>query len=244
MAEIVLVHGGFTGAWIWRKLTPLLEKAGHHVTAIDLPGHGDDTTPVEDADMVAYVNRACAVLDGLPEAAHLVGHSMGGVVITQLAEIRPEKVLSLIFVSALMALPGEAGPALPPDSPLIPSRIFSDDAMHMTIRTEDIGRLYFNECRPDDIAFALENMVPMNTDMSPPPLDQPMQHWLDTPRSYITCENDRVIPISLQRQMIADCRCEHVIDMASDHAPFFSAPRDLAGHISDLIDRAGGGIQT
>ena len=84
MARIVLVHGAFSGAWAWEPVLPGLSAAGHQVQAIDLPGHGDDHTPTADVTLDAYADTVCSVLaEGA--AAVLVGHSMGGVVITQAA---------------------------------------------------------------------------------------------------------------------------------------------------------------
>lgn len=78
MARIVLVHGAFGGAWVWDSVAPALEALGHSVEAFDLPGCGADRTPVEEITLDACVARARTVLEGSPERAVLVGHSMGG----------------------------------------------------------------------------------------------------------------------------------------------------------------------
>ena len=51
MGRFVLVHGGFVGGWCWEELVPLLEEAGHEVEAPDLPGHGDDPTPIAEVSL-------------------------------------------------------------------------------------------------------------------------------------------------------------------------------------------------
>ena len=79
MARIVLVHGAFAGAWCWEPVLPGLRAAGHDVEAIDLPGSGEDTTPVAEVSLDAYATRVCEVLAG-GRPAVLVGHSMGGMV--------------------------------------------------------------------------------------------------------------------------------------------------------------------
>jgi pimeloyl-ACP methyl ester carboxylesterase len=80
MARFVLVHGAFGGAWCWEPAVGPLEAAGHTVTAIDLPGGGDDPTPAEEVTLDGYAARVCEVLaEGEP--AVLVGHSMGGVAV-------------------------------------------------------------------------------------------------------------------------------------------------------------------
>ena len=46
MARFVLVHGAFGGAWSFEPVIEPLEAAGHTVEAFDLPGGGDDETPI------------------------------------------------------------------------------------------------------------------------------------------------------------------------------------------------------
>lgn len=67
MSTFVLVHGGWSGGWTWEKVVPLLEKAGHKVEAPDLPGHGDDHTPIPEVSLQSYADRISEVLDAQPE---------------------------------------------------------------------------------------------------------------------------------------------------------------------------------
>ena len=87
MSTFVLVHGGWSGGWCWDKVVPLLEEAGHEVQAPDLPGSGDDPTPIPEVSLRGYAERICGVLDARPEPAVLVGHSSGGSVVSQAANV-------------------------------------------------------------------------------------------------------------------------------------------------------------
>src|SRR5689334_21175592 len=98
MARFVLVHGAFHGAWCWESFTGLLEAHGHTVETFDLPGSGDDDTPVADVTLDAYAERICAALQSSEDPAVLVGHSMGGVAVTHAAARCPERIASLIYV--------------------------------------------------------------------------------------------------------------------------------------------------
>ncbi len=102
MSTFVLVHGSWHGAWCWNKLTPLLEREGHAVIAPDLPGHGEDWTPIPEISLQSYVDRVGEALDSAPEPAILVGHSMAGTVISQLAEQRPDQVAGLVYLCAFL----------------------------------------------------------------------------------------------------------------------------------------------
>ena len=102
MATYVLIHGAWHGGWCWDKIVPLLKKEGHKVEAPDLPGHGRDKTPIPEISLQSYTDRVCRILDTQSEPVILVGHSMGGVVITQAAQHRPEKIKTLVYLSAML----------------------------------------------------------------------------------------------------------------------------------------------
>ena len=83
MARFVLVHGAFSGAWIWSPLIERLKAAGHSVEVFDLPGSGEDYTPASGVTLDAYATRLCEVLASNSEPAIVAGNSMGGIVATQ-----------------------------------------------------------------------------------------------------------------------------------------------------------------
>ena len=78
MSQFLLVHGAFHGAWCWRKTVAELEKRGHRAKAIDLPGQGEDRTPLKEVTLDTMVDRIIAEMADLPGQVVLVGHSLGG----------------------------------------------------------------------------------------------------------------------------------------------------------------------
>ena len=108
MSTLVLVHGAFHGAWCWDKVTSLLEQGGHEVVALDLPGHGEDQTPAVEVTLEAYADLVVQALDALPAPVVLVGHSLSGTVISQVAERRPEKIDKLVYLCALLLPSGKS----------------------------------------------------------------------------------------------------------------------------------------
>jgi pimeloyl-ACP methyl ester carboxylesterase len=89
MSTFVFVHGGFHGGWSWDLVRDILERHGHTVFAPDLPGHGDDPTPQHEITFGMATDRIRALVDGAREPVVLVGHSMSGLIITQVAEEVP-----------------------------------------------------------------------------------------------------------------------------------------------------------
>src|SRR5215471_8421479 len=108
MSRYILVHGAWHGRWCWDQVVPLLRQAGHQVETLDLPGHGQDRTPILEVTLAAYTKRVCETLDAQAEPVILVGHSMGGIVITQVAEERPEKIQTLVYLTAFLVQNGES----------------------------------------------------------------------------------------------------------------------------------------
>ena len=106
-ATFLLVHGAWYGSWVWQKLIPLLEGVGYQVLAPDLPGAGQDRTPLSAITFASYVNRILDLVDRAKESMILVGHGFSGTVISQVAEARPEKIRHLCYLSALLPRNGE-----------------------------------------------------------------------------------------------------------------------------------------
>jgi len=95
--NIVLVHGSYSGAWVWEQVRPDLEERGNRVTAIDLPVSDPN------AGAGAYARTIIEAVDWT-EPPVLVGHSMSGLVVPVVAAARP--VRRLVFVAAFLARPG------------------------------------------------------------------------------------------------------------------------------------------
>jgi pimeloyl-ACP methyl ester carboxylesterase len=86
MARFVLVHGAWHGGWCWERIVPLLGAAGHEVLAPDLPGLGADRTPFAADVLAQWADFVAGLVRGAAEPAVLVGHSRGGLVISEAAE--------------------------------------------------------------------------------------------------------------------------------------------------------------
>src|ERR1700690_3840583 len=92
MATFVLLHGSFHAAWNWHQVIPLLGARGHASVALDLPGHGRDRRSPGDVTLDACVDAVLEVVDATDGEVVLVAHSRNGIVISQAAEARPNRV--------------------------------------------------------------------------------------------------------------------------------------------------------
>jgi pimeloyl-ACP methyl ester carboxylesterase len=231
MARFVLVHGAFGGAWSWGEFIGELERAGHTATAIDLPGSGDDTTPVEGVTLDACAARVCEALAAETEPVILVGHSMGGVVITQAAARCPERISLLVFVAAFMPQDGQSLldlTQLPEGAgDQVQANIVIEGDPPVARMTSPAARAsLMARCSPEQIARALELSRPQPLAPFATPVSIPAGALDGLRRVYIHTTEDVAIPPALQRRMLSENPCIEVVEIATDHAPFLSAPQE------------------
>src|ERR1019366_8172391 len=108
MATFVLVHGAFHGAWCWVKLQPELEARGHRVLTMDMPGCGEDGTPLHQVSLDACVSRIGESLERAGTNVILVGHSMGATLAAQAAERHRARIRRLVFLAGVIPRDGES----------------------------------------------------------------------------------------------------------------------------------------
>lgn len=227
MAHFLLIHGSGHGAWCWRDVIPALTRLGHSATAIDLPSHGADDTPVEQVTLADYADTIQAALT---QPSYVVGHSMGGYPITLAAEQDNRLIKGLIYLCAYTPWPDMTLGQMrlqAPYQPLAQAIIPSADRKSWRFDTAQAERLLYHDC-PQVLPYALANLTaqavaPTQTTIALSPRSQ------DLPRAYIRCLQDGTIPPEFQTEMAARFAPEDVFDMNTSHSPFFSAPDALAG---------------
>lgn len=232
MARFLLIHGAAHGAWCWREVLPRLRDMGHQAQAIDLPSHGSDPTPVGAVTLDLY---ARAIVDELVPDTILVGHSMGGFPITLAAQQAPDLVGRLVYLCAYTPWDGMALAEmrkLVEAQPLVPALIRSDDGKSVHFDPAMVQDLFYHDCPPGTLAFALTRLCPQAVAPQMTPVSLGPTPAL-VPRSYILCEDDRAIPPALQEKLAARFDPADVYRMACGHSPFFADPAGLAA----LLDR-------
>jgi pimeloyl-ACP methyl ester carboxylesterase len=239
VARFVLVHGAFGGAWCWEPVTAPLVAAGHTVEAFDLPGGGDDPTPVEGITLESCADRACAVLADRSEPAVLVAHSMGGVVATQAASRCPERIASLIFVCAFMPSNGQSLLDLAhlPEGKddLIQANIVIEGDPPVAHLSEEATRdAIYNDCTSEQTAWAVARRRPQAVAPYATPVRIDDEVLSSIPRSFVLTTRDRSMTPALQRRMIREHPCERVIELDADHAPYLSATNELVAALDEL----------
>lgn len=226
----ILLHGAWHGSWCWKYIVPELTAQGHTVMAPDLPGHGENTLPFEEITLATYVDYVSAIMDKLDQPVTLVGHSMAGIILSQLGENIPDQIAQLIYVSAFApenneSLRSEAKKSadLGVSEEMIVHKL--EHRLELKISERLIG-LFYNACDWHDANFALTRLQAEPSQPFIDPITISAENFGRVDKKYITCLHDHVIPPEDQARMYSKLNCE-LVELQTDHSPFLSDPAGL-----------------
>jgi pimeloyl-ACP methyl ester carboxylesterase len=232
--SFVLVHGAWGGSWWWERVVPLLEAEGHSVDAVDLPGRGGNPAPPAEMTLEANARHVAERVRAAGGPVVLVGHSMGGMAVTQAAELDPERIRALVYVAAFLPADGQSLPALAEgaDESLVTPNTLVDEATGLCTVAEEVLRdAFFGEAAPEDAAREAARLVPESLAAIGAPVSITEERAGSVRRVYVECLRDRALPIRKQRELVAARPCERVLSLDTDHLPMVSRPRELAAHL-------------
>lgn len=234
---VLLVHGAWHGAWCYAKLAAALSGAGWRAHAFDLPGHGGHARDPATVTFDDYVDAVVGVLEAQSEPVILVGHSMGGMVISEAAERAPEKIAKLVYLCAF--LPGDGDTLLKlkdrgPSPELASGLRPSADGKTATVDREVARAVFYHDCAAEDAEEALDRLTPQPLEAYGHPVSLTPERFGRVRRAYVACTEDRVVPIALQREMAAAALTEASVEIACGHSPFLARPAELAAAVSAL----------
>lgn len=243
MARLVLVHGAFCGAWIWEPLSERLKSMGHSVETFDLPGMGEDRTPVKEITLNACADRLCAVLASRPETAVVIGHSMGGIIATQGAARCPERVAALVYVAAFLPKNGESlldltGLPEGVEDQVQANIVLEGDPPVAIMPVKASRHALYDCCSPDVAAWAINKHRPQPVAPFAAPVSIPHGALDGIDRYYVVCTEDRAVPPPLQRRMIRENPCVEIAELNTDHTPQLSKTDELAKVLDRFAERA------
>lgn len=268
----VFIHGAWHGARSWDRVVPLLEAAGHHCLAIDLPGSGGNArlpasfsaTPFDPAAFgtepspnagVTQDERTAAAVAAVREAAVkgngkvvLVGHSLGGITVSPVAESVPELLHAAVYLTAFMLPPGMPAIAMIQHesmaAALVPGLFMADPvavgALRINVASADpaygsqLKSAFYGDVEDgefDAFRATLHCDEPVQVAIVPSPVTK--DRFGLVPRHYIHCDADRaVVPDgqALMVEIVDSALGNRTIThkLAASHSPFLSQPEALA----------------
>ncbi|MFV0372875.1 alpha/beta fold hydrolase [Microbacterium sp.] len=236
---LVLVHGAWGGAWVWRRILGPLREAGYEVHAVTLTGDGERAhLRRPDISLQTHIDDVI----GLVEAEELddiilVGHSYGGMVITgaaaQLQEARPGALRGLVYVDAMYPRPGEGwGVAHPPE--IAEARLAAaaehDNALPPPDPTEGFA------LSAEDAAWLCRRHVLHPFGMYRVPLDYDGALVRSLPRLFVDCTDPAYPTIDSIRRLVRDEPGWQIAEIATGHFPMVTEPDRLVRALRGFVD--------
>ncbi|XP_050365976.1 methyl jasmonate esterase 1-like [Argentina anserina] len=242
--HFVLVHGSCHGAWSWYKIVNLMRSSGHNVTAIDLAASGIDPQQANDLHSISdYFKPLTDFMEALPrnERVILVGHSSGGLAISQAMELFPSKISLAVFVAALMPGPNLNISTLQQESfrradSQLDNRYTYDQGPNNPPTTFIFGPLFsatsvYQRSSKEDLELATMLMRPLplfsEEDMSKE-LKLSKEKYASVNRVSIIADEDLLGKKDFQLWVIMRNRPNRVVEIkGSDHMVMMSKPLEL-----------------
>jgi pimeloyl-ACP methyl ester carboxylesterase len=194
-----------------------------------LLGTGSDPTPLAQVTLNMWADQVADLIRNEPEPVILVGHSRGGIVISEAAERVPQRVQSLVFIAAGLVPDGDS--LLAASNRLVPNFGLDMITMHpdgtYTVNPDQVRSRLYNKTDPEWAARAEARLQPDPTNALTEALHLSGERFGAVPRAYIETAEDRTVSIDLQRAMQEYMPCGPVFTLNSDHCAFYSDPHAL-----------------
>ena len=255
-SPVVLVHGGSHGAWCWEPMLPFLDGP---VLAVDLPPkrlrtgevrlrswapNSDEATELRALKVSDLADSIMADVDAAGfDHFVLVGHSMAGIAIPEVARRIPDRVLHLVFVSALV--PPEGGSVTDTLHQELVD-VFGESAKRFDAVDEAAGVLdeamarfmFCNDMDEEQARWVLDRLCPEGTNLLGEAVSR-LGVSPTLPKTYVRLSRDQVLPPDMQTEMIANLEASPggevaVVEIDSGRDAMVSHPRELAAVVNRI----------
>ncbi len=232
----VLVHGAWADESAWGFVRNQLAEKGN-VEVVNLPAHGIDLTAAGKIALKDYVKKVTETIKRQPGKAILVGHSMAGVIVSQVAENIPQKISKLVYVAAYLPRNGEDLLSLSKKEAqsLVGTALeFNADYSAATINKETIVPAVCSDC-PD---FMKEALVKYHKAEPTKPLGEKVlltTKFNSVSKYYIHTTNDKAVGYEIQQQMVKNNgTIKKTFIMNTSHLPFVVQPQEFVDILTGI----------
>lgn len=227
----VIVHGAFQDSSVWNDVKIRLEKSGDEVILVNLPGRKSSNSGVETANSASYGKK---IIEAIGERKNviLVGHSFGGIQISNVAEMIPNQIKALVYVAAYLPVSGDSLQTLSAQDKnnkfTQNNFLVAKDYSTADVLTADRELIFCNDCNADaksklSAAFTPEPLAPMAEAVK-----ISAENFGKVKKVYIHTTLDNAVSYQLQNQMTVKTKVDKTFTMKAGHCPFLSQPKELA----------------
>jgi len=228
----VIVPGAWSGPYAWESVQADLEKSGYKVVVVQLPGHGSDNTPPQNLTLDVYRDKVISTIDSVGGQVILVGHSLGGAIISEVAEQVPSKIEKLVYVAGFIPVSGQSVLALASTdsaSVLGASLVHSDNNLTLDVVSDEIINSFIQDGTQDEqnlvlANYAAEPAIPLTNAVT-----LTTANYGSVTKVYIKTLMDHAITPTLQNRMLAATPgFSATYQINTSHSPFLVKPDSLA----------------
>jgi pimeloyl-ACP methyl ester carboxylesterase len=229
----VLVHGAWQAPYVWDAVKASLQKQGAQVLVVELPGHGADQTAPLTLTVDVYRDKVVDAISKVNGKVILVGHSLGGIVISEVAEKIPAKIEKLVYIGAYLPVSGQslldlantdADSYLAKPGNLIPSA----DQLTLAINHDQLANIFIQDGSEAIKAQVIQNYraepaIPFTNKIT-----LTAANYGSVDKVYVKTLQDHVISPALQARMLGATPIKTTYQLNTSHSPFLSKPDSVA----------------
>ncbi|HEX2918765.1 MAG TPA: alpha/beta fold hydrolase [Edaphobacter sp.] len=234
---IVLVHGAFQdGTATWARVRPILEHDGYKVIVVTLPGRDGDGADPKTLTTAIFRDTVLEAIKSETKPVVLVGHSFGGITISNVAEAAPDKIRALVYLSAYLPQNGQSLMDLAKtdrDSLMgKPGNLqLNADYTVASIAPDAKASIFANDATGADQELIVSSLIPEPAGPQGMPVTLTAGNWGRVPKYYLETTQDQCVSPYLQEQMIGRASLVKVTKIAAGHASYITLPQDVAAGI-------------
>jgi pimeloyl-ACP methyl ester carboxylesterase len=235
MKSYLLVHGAWQDSGCWGKVVSRLQSAGHLVITPDIPWK-DIKEQSQQALLSWCIDYLIDILQN-HNSMIVAGHSIGGVFISQLAEVIPEKIQTLVYISGFLLKNGQCAndtASFMTDSLTSRNMKLSKNNKNVVVSKHVLREAMYNDTCDEDFLYAKKLYYDQPLWTFQTPVSLTTEYFGRLPKVYIECLKDKSIPIYAQRAMQEYWRCHKVFTLDCSHSPFYSKPDELTDILLNL----------
>ncbi len=235
----VLVHGAWQAPYVWDVVKSQLESKGQKVIVVELPAHGSDMTSPAAVSIDVYRDKVIAAILNVNGKVILVGHSMGGVVVTAVAEKIPSRIEKLVYIGAFLPANGQSLMDLAmtdAQSILGPNLIPSKDQLTLDVVHDKIIDIFCQDASADVqqevlAKFRVEPAIPFGNKVT-----LTDANFGSVTKYYIHTAQDHAVGIDLQNRMATAAHITKTYSLDTGHSPFLSKPDQVTAVLLTIVN--------
>ncbi|CAM2970733.1 hydrolase [Legionella steigerwaltii] len=230
----ILIHGAWHASWCWKRIAKELLLEGHKVFTPDLPGHGSLKNQISSSIGLAdYVHSIVQLIQHQQEEVILVGHSMAGLIISEVAEVVPDAIRELIFVAGYVPQDQKSLFSLAQESEshnLTPFLIIDETLQEIRLQfSPALVNVFFNRCSKADV----EKAIPKLQAQPLRPFTEAVhigKQFARIAKRSLVCQYDQALLLSDQLRMSREVT-DNIIYLDADHAAYYSGGKQIVDEL-------------